>query len=167
MNVLADRLDSMKVRVSAPGGKLAAELRNRSEVELRFARGSYQWYSERSLETQLASLGKLLWAARMKGYHLAVSEALGEPVAREAPPVTPRDQAFYAARDRLVAEGRPADGRVAVAVRGMRDWQVTIANGTLRALNEDEFAARVNEAAGKLINDQQMKVWELKQRYYE
>jgi hypothetical protein len=65
-----------------------------------------------------------------------VSEAFGEPVTGDPRPETPRDEAFYAARDRLVAEGRSADGVVRVTVLGMRTWTVHIADGTLRALSE-------------------------------
>ena len=62
---------------------------------------------------------------------------------------------------------RPVRGRVHVAVQGMRDWTVRIADGTLRALTEEEFGVRVREAAAELIRDQLDKVRELKQQFYD
>ncbi|HEY9474043.1 MAG TPA: hypothetical protein VIS06_09355 [Mycobacteriales bacterium] len=44
----------------------------------------------------------------------------------------------------------------------MRDWTVRIADGTLRALTEEEFGVRVREAAAELIRDQPDRVRELK-----
>jgi hypothetical protein len=167
MGVLADRLDSMRVRASSPDGSITGELRDRTQVYLSFAPGSYRDYDEASLEEQLAGLARLLWASRMKEYYAAASEAFGEKVTKEPPPVSPRDAAFYEARDELVAEGRSADGRIHIAVRGMRTWTIRIKDGTLRALDQEAFSARVREAAGMLIDDQLTKVRALKLKFYE
>jgi hypothetical protein len=156
----------MRVRVSLPGGNIAGELRDRTEVQLSFAPGSYYRYGERELERHLASIAKLLWAGRMKEYYAAVSEAFGETITGEPRPVSPRDQDYYSARDDLIAEGRSSDGRIYVAVRGMQIWTVRIADGTVRALDEDEFAVRAREAAARLIRDQLTKIRALKDRFY-
>ncbi|HEY9474547.1 MAG TPA: hypothetical protein VIS06_11950 [Mycobacteriales bacterium] len=167
MGVLSDRLDGMRVRASSPDGMIVGELRNRTEVYLSFVDGTYRRYGKQALEDQLAGLARRLWAGRMREYYAAVSAAFGETIRGESPATGQRDVAYYAARDDLVAEGRSADGRVYVATQGMRNWTVRIADGTLRALTEEEFAVRVREAAGELIRDQLGKIRELKQQFYD
>jgi hypothetical protein len=70
-------------------------------------------------------------------------------------------------RDNLIAEGKSADSRIHIAVKGMRHWTVRIADGTVRTLTEEQFASGVREAARELINDQFAKVQELKQKIYD
>jgi hypothetical protein len=164
--VLSDRLDSMRVRVASPDGMIIGELRNRTEVRLSFVSGSYRQYDTSTLEQQLAGLARRLWAGRTRKFYEALSEAFGETVTGESRPVSPRDVAFHAARDELIAQGRSADGRVRVAVRGMRRWRVKITDSTLRTLSEEEFSARAGEAAVALIRDQLEKIRELKQQFY-
>jgi DNA-binding protein YbaB len=166
MGVLTDRLDAMTLEVSGPGGQVTAELRNRAEVDLRFAPDAYRQYDERTLEQHLETLAKLLWAARTKAYYAALSLAFGTSITGEARPLTRRDQDFDAERDELVAEGRSADGLVSISVRGMRSWTVEIEPGTLRRLDEHEFADRVRAAAAVLIKDQYARVADLKRRIY-
>lgn len=102
----------------------------------------------------------------MREYYAAVSEAFGEAITGESRAVSPRDHEYHSARDELVAEGRSSDGAVEIAVRGMREWTVRIADGTLRRLNEQEFAPRFAEAAAELIRDQSTKIRALKNRIY-
>nr|MDT0657600.1 hypothetical protein [Micromonospora sp. DSM 115978] len=166
MGVLSDRLDNLRLRVELPGGGIVAELVGRSEVRLSFAPGRYARYGERELEAHLASVGRLLWAERMRAYYAAVSDAFDERVTGEPKPVSPRDRDFQAGRDALLAEGRSGDGRIYVGVRGMRFWVVHIAAGTVRLLTEPEFAERAAEAARELITDQQARVRALKDRCY-
>jgi hypothetical protein len=166
VGLLAQRLDNMHVRVTAPGGEISAELRGRNQVQITFAAGRYQWLTEQYVEQQLAALGRLLWAARMKAYHAAVSDALQMPVDRDEPPVSQQDVDFYAARDNLVARGGCADSSVHIEVRGMRDWTVAIAPGSLRRFREDEFTVRVQEAATALIRDQFAQIRSLKDQIY-
>lgn len=167
MSALSDRMESLNVRVSVRGGRIVGELRGRAEVRLSFEAESYPRYDERSLEADLVDLARLLWAGRTKRYYEALSEALGQTVTREDPPETPRDVAYDNAREQLVAEGSSTDGLVHLAVRGMREWTVRIADGILRKLDEETFAARVNEAAGELIRDQMAKIRQLKEQIYE
>ncbi|MGH3389976.1 MAG: hypothetical protein ACRDOO_13990 [Actinomadura sp.] len=167
MGVLSDRLDSMRVRVPSPDGMITGELRNRMEVRLSFASGSYRQYDIPTLERQLVGLARRLWAGRTRKFYEALSEAFGETVTGESRPVSPRDVAFHAARDELVVQGRSADGRVRVATRGMQRWRVKITDGTLRTLSEEEFSVRVSEAAAALIREQLEKVRELKQQFYD
>ena len=64
----------------------------------------------------------------------------------------------------LVARGTSADERVRITVRGMTEWQVHIADGTLGTLPEMEFCRSVGEAASRLVDDQYQQIGELKRR---
>jgi hypothetical protein len=166
VGILAQRLDRMRVRVQLPAAGIAAELHDRTEVDLSFAAGRYRRCSERDLEWQLATIAKLLWAQRMKEYYAALSEAFGETITKESSPISPRDQHFHAARADLLAEGASSDGRIYVTCRGMQTWTVRIAKASIRVLDEDEFAVRAREAAAALIADQFAKIRTLKDRFY-
>lgn len=166
MGVLADRLDSLRVRATARGGRIAAELHHRTEISLVFGAGSYHRYDERLLEQDLASLARALWAGRMKAYYQALSEAFEEPVTGEPRPVTPRDVEYRNARDRIVARGESSGGHIVISVRGMRDWTVRIAPGTVTALTADEFADEAAAAGGALVRDQFAQIRGLKDRIY-
>lgn len=157
----------MRVQATSPDNMITGELRDRTEVYLSFAPGSYRQYRTASLEEQLAGLARRLWVGRMRKYYEAMSEAFGETITKEPPPEGQRDADFHAARDELVAEGHSADGRIHVAVRGMRHWTVRIADGTVRRLTEEQFAAGVRDAARELISDQFAKIRELKREIYD
>jgi hypothetical protein len=59
-----------------------------------------------------------------------------------------------------------ADNRVTITARGMREVDVRVADGTVRALSEREFSDRTREAVTALIGDHMSKIDELKRRYY-
>lgn len=162
MGVLADRLDRMRVSVTAPGRGFRAELTGRSEVRLSFARGYYRACTESELERQLTAVARLLYAERTRQYHAALRIAFRSPSIGDRPARVPRDLAYREARDQLVAEGRSPTGRVAVAVVGMREWRVAIAPRTIRDLDEGAFAEEVRAAASELIRDQFCKIIVLK-----
>jgi hypothetical protein len=166
VDTIADRLDAMVVRVTGPGARFTAELRDRTEVTVRFQPGNYEEYDEELLERHLTAVAKLLWAGRMREYYAAKSEAFGMSITHESPPLTARDQDYDAERDRMVAEGRSADGLVSISVRGMQAWTVRIAPGTLRLLDEHQFADRVRAAAAALIHDQFAGIARLKAQIY-
>jgi hypothetical protein len=90
----------------------------------------------------------------------------GETVTGEDTPVSARDLDWRAERDELVARGYSPDGRIAVKAVGMRQWEVHISPGTVRALSEHEFAEAAAQAAGELINDQFAKIAALSNKYY-
>jgi hypothetical protein len=165
MSSLAQRLDNIHVRVKAPGAEIFAELHHRSEVDISFGPGIYDWLAERHLERYLASAAKLLYV----GWTRACREALGDSIVQHsAAEETQTDRNYLDARGRLVATGRSADGRVTVTIKGVvHEVTVRIADGTIRALNQREFADRVHEAVAALAEDHLEKIRELKLRFYE
>ncbi|MGA5305434.1 hypothetical protein ACPCHT_36430 [Nucisporomicrobium flavum] len=166
MGELADRVDSMRVRVSTPDGAITAELYDRSKLTLTFLQGWYDLCDDSDLERRLATLAQLLWVARTREYWRTFSDVAGETVTGEDTPVSARDLDWRAERDELVARGYSPDGRIAVKAVGMRQWEVHISPGTVRALSEHEFAEAAAQAAGELINDQFAKIAELSNKYY-
>ena len=163
---MADRLDAMRVRAATPDGAIEAELTGRSDVRFWFRPGFYERCTERDLERRLAGVASVLWARRMRAYYAALSEAYEQPITGEDPPGGPRDLHYREMRDELVARGRSADGRIAASVRGMRDWDIRIQDGTLRALDEHAFLTAAGVVAGELIRDQFTQIARLKNTVY-
>jgi hypothetical protein len=166
MGELADRIDSMRVRASTPDGSITAELHDRDKLSLTFLQGWYDFCDDRDLERRLAVLANLLWVARTREYWRIFGDVAGHTVTGEDKPISPRDVDWREERDELVARGYSADGRIAVKAVGMRQWEVRIVPGTVRALNEHEFAEAAAQAAGELIQDQFAKIAALSNKYY-
>jgi hypothetical protein len=146
---------------------IMAELSGRSQVTLSFAPDWYGRCTDSELAHKLSSMSSRLWVARMREYWTVRSRDAGEIITGEVKPISPRAIAYREARNALVARGRSGDGRVSIAVEGMRSWTVTVAPGTVRALDEHEFAAAAGEAAAALIQDQYQKVAMLKAEIYQ
>jgi hypothetical protein len=162
MSDLRDRVWAVHVRASTPDGAIEANLADRTRVTLAFARGWYVRCDESDLERRLGALATLLWTARMRRYWEVLSLDAGERITGEQTPAGPRAMAFREARDALVARGRSADGRVSVAVEGMRRWTVRVRRGTVQTIDEYAFAAAAGAAAAELIEDQYRQIAALK-----
>src|SRR5690349_20523264 len=96
----------------------------------------------------------------------ASDEIAGGVEPEESPAIGRQDKAYASQRQELVAEGRSADGRITITVRGMRSWRVRITPGTLRTLDERQFSAGFGEAAHALIRDQFTGIRTLKNHGY-
>jgi hypothetical protein len=166
MSDLGERIWAIHVRVSLPDGAIEAELADRTRMTLSFARGWYDRCDEADLERRLVAVATLLWTARMRRYWEVLSQDAGERITGEPKPISPRAVAYCEARDALVAYGRSADGRVSISVEGMRRWSIRVQPGTVRALDEYEFAVSAGEAAAELIEDQYRRIGALKLEIY-
>jgi hypothetical protein len=166
MSDLRESIDAIQVRVSAPDNAITAELANRTRLTLSFAPGWYDRCDESDLERRLSALATLLWTGRMRQYWEVRSRDAGERITGEPKPISPRAVAFREARETLVAHGRSADGRISVSVEGMRRWTVRVQSGTVRAIDETEFAAAAGQATAELIQDQYRKIAALKLTIY-
>ncbi|NUR73710.1 MAG: hypothetical protein HOU81_23085 [Hamadaea sp.] len=159
--LLSERLDRMVVTASTPDGAIAAELYDRDQVRLSFP-GGYRWLDESRLPEQLAALGRILWARRMREFFAILSEDEDVPITGEPEPATSGQREFVERRAELVARGESADGRVALSVRGMQEWTVRVQPGTVRECSEEEFATAVRSAVTRLLDDQARQITELK-----
>ncbi|WP_328607310.1 hypothetical protein OG943_46825 [Amycolatopsis sp. NBC_00345] len=159
---LAERLDGIRVRVRAPGTEIEAELRQRTGITLSFGESVYEFIDELALERALAGIARLLWAGWQRRYRAAIEETNLNIDADDM-----RDWNFFTDRAKVEAAGESSDERITITAVGMEDFSVHIEPGTVREISEDQFSAGAAEAATKLIQDFQVKVDELKKRYYE
>jgi hypothetical protein len=164
MGAMADRIDAIHVHASAPAGGVHAELRGRDGLDVYFSSGFYRQTDERELEFRLTGVARLLWAEHERAYRQAVANFVLYP--GDPPAESVADVQFYEERDSLLATGRSDDERISVSVRGMRDWQVRIAPGTVRTLDEATFLAGARQAAIRLLSDQARQMIQLKVRVY-
>lgn len=161
MAELAQRLDSIRVRVNAPGADIEAELRNRSEFILTFGEGVYEFIDERVLARALENLARLLYAGWQREYRAAIAETHLN--------VDPEDQYDFNFQEELQAVescGESDDSRVTLSAIGMDEFTAQLKGGTVRELTEEEFSDRVGQAATLLLEDYQAQATELKMRYY-
>lgn len=161
MAELAERLDNIRVRTSAPGMDIEVELRNRSEFTLSFGESVYEFIDESALERALASLARLLYAGWQRQYREAIAET-----ALDIEPDDSHDFRFQEESRGVESWGESGDGRVALSAIGMDEFTARIKRGAVRELSESEFAMRASEAATLLVEDYQAKMTELKVRYY-
>jgi hypothetical protein len=162
MESLADRLDSIRLRVQAPGCEVYADLRNRKDVSISFGESVYEWMKESTLERSLATMGRLLFVEWVRRYRAELSDSFLAASRTE----TQNDRDFIAARAAMESTGRSQDGRVTFSVVGMQNLEVHIVRGTVRDLTESEFVARVHEAVQDLTTSYQSNVRELKLRFF-
>ncbi|NBH11312.1 hypothetical protein [Amycolatopsis sp. SID8362] len=162
MEDLAERLDSIRVHVRAPGTEIEAEFRRRTGITLSFGESVYDFIGESALERALAATARLLWVGWQRQYRTAIEETNLNIDADDL-----RDSNFFADRAKVEAVGASSDERITISTVGMENFSVHIVPGTIREIPEDEFAASASEAATKVIEAFQAKVDELKKRYYE
>jgi hypothetical protein len=166
MSELSDLLDRMRVHASVAGGAITGELHDHDRVDVSFAPGFYARSTDTALEQHLVSLARLMRAEYVRQYYAAVSTAFRRTITKDPPPIGPRDMDYAERRQELVAEGRSSSGRITISVRGMQSWRIRIAPGTVRALNETQFAEQFREAATALIRNQFAGIRALKNRIY-
>jgi hypothetical protein len=164
MGAMAERVDAIHVHASAPGGGVHGEVRGHNGVDIYLSSGYYDQANERQLERQLENVARLLWTARERALRDRMAEFDAYP---DESISSYEDERFHEERAQIVAVGRSDDDRIVISVRGMREWQVRLADGTLQALSERSFLAGLQVVASRLINDQLQQVNQLKVRVYE
>ena len=162
MTDLAEKLDGIRVHVRAPGTDIEAELRDRTGITLSFGESVYDFIDESALERVLAGVARLLWTGWQRQYRAAIDETNLNIDVDDM-----RDSNFFADRAKVEAIGESNDTRIVITAIGMENFSVHIKPGTVREIPEDQFAENAAEAATRLIRDFQVKVDELKKRYYE
>lgn len=166
MGHLADRLDSMLVTATTPDGTTFIELRGRTDVRISFAPGYYRHATESRLAGKLQAAARLLWVARTKEYFRAYAEATGRDASGEHID-TDNAQAFKDARMEIVARGESDDGVVTVVAAALWDWTISIAPGTVRAVDEQEFCRLAGQAGTRQIEDQYRQLRDVRRQLAE
>lgn len=162
MELLADRLDRIHLRVRVPGAPIYAELRHQREIGISFGQDTYRWTNEAQLQHALATLARLLSAGWAHEYTAALRDCGLEVV----PPPEVRARGYEEARDKIEAIGTSGDGRVAIVAIGLRDFAARIVPGTVRELSEQRFTACVREAATAFLDNHMAQIRELQRQYF-
>lgn len=158
----AQRVDAIHLQVELPRSEIYAELRHRDQVTITFGPGVYDFLSERSLEHAVGNLGRLLLTGWTRAYQATLDERI-----RSAQGVRDqRDRQFVEDRARIESCGTSYDERIVITARGLFDYDVSIADGTIRAIDEHEFAERLRDAVVQLVQDYMTQIRELQDRYY-
>jgi hypothetical protein len=166
---MSERLDAMVVEAASPDRQVEARLSG-EDVDLWFVPHAYRRFAEarhgeRELAHQLARLAALLWVAYRQGYQRIVGEATGTR-ARAGSVLIGRRRDFRRAQAELVADGRSSTGLVTLRSVGLVTWDVTIGDGTLRRLSEEQFVHETRGAARTLLDDHFEKTRLLKDRHF-
>ncbi|MDW5326430.1 hypothetical protein [Plantactinospora sp. KLBMP9567] len=164
MGAMADRINAIHVHASAPGGGIHGEVRGHNSIEIYFSSGYYDQANERQLERQLEGLARLLWTARERALRTSMAEFNVHP---DESISSYEDERFHEERAQLLAVGCSDDDRIVVSVRGMQEWRVQLAAGTLQAHSERSFLAGLQVAATRLISNQLQQVNQLKVQVYQ
>jgi hypothetical protein len=77
-----------------------------------------------------------------------------------------RDRQYVEDRARIESCGASFDERVVITARGMFDFEVSITDGTIRALDEHEFAERLRDAVVQRVQEYMTQIHALRDRYY-
>lgn len=159
MGRYAELMQRMHVRVSSPDGNIVGVMDGTSGGSLAFEEGSYRTYTERSLERQLAALGKLMVVGRRRAQREALQTATGFAAAADDPAESddPKHRRYLERWAQLTCEAMSPGECVYLSATGMRDWTVVIKDGTLRRLDETELLAEVHGAVMRLLDDQRDK----------
>jgi hypothetical protein len=156
----------MSAEATSAGHGLSARLDGRNQVRVAFPPGVYRSLTEGAAGRELAQVARALWVRRTASHQDMLRREFGADAPYEVPPSTAADHEFDRLLATLVAEGFSADGRIRVATRGLAQWKVALAPGTLRSLREIEFERGVNEAATALAKNRAERVAELRDRVY-
>ncbi|HIV59008.1 MAG TPA: hypothetical protein H9902_13735 [Candidatus Stackebrandtia faecavium] len=165
MGALAEKLDNMVAAANSPDQKISAKVSQRSKITLKFSPGSYETYSQGSLEHQLARLAELTWIKWQRGYE----EALHSRNMRVMKPELAKDEAtrkFLENRLDIESFGESDDGFVRVKTRGLRQWKVKIKPDILPELDEETFSRSCMKAVATVIADYNQKNEAYKKELY-
>ncbi|WP_213452293.1 hypothetical protein [Rhizomonospora bruguierae] len=168
---VSDYLARMVVEVRSPDQQITARVTNYTQVDVSFRPEAYDRYREDDLAHQLARLGGTAWVAyhrgRSEAYRRSQNLTAEELRAAERPPTDPKQRAYEEELNAVEGVGRSPDGAVRIDARGMTQWTVRIAPGTIRRLAERAFLAGLHAAVEGLFADRQMKIILLKSRYFD
>ena len=166
MGTYADLMDALTLRVTSPDGQLAATLTGRSKLDIAFADGSYSRYTERALEEQAKYLLQSVFSAQRRAHFDALSKAQGRMITEEPPPADNRGKRYRELVAEAVATGDSRRGTVRVGNRGITEWKVRIADGTLGRLSSQEFTGELGSALQAMLRELFVKRGQLRREAY-
>jgi len=163
MGHLAERLGRLEVDARSPDGNIAARVRGRDQVGVRFASGSYRSYREPELAGQLSQLATLTWARYRREYRDIMDAHLGVRAVTE----DEQDRRFAQEQARLTVRGVSPGRFVDVSSRALVRWEFALAGGTVGALSQERFLAELDAAIDDLLRDHRFQSVLLAARFYD
>jgi hypothetical protein len=171
MASIGDYLDRMVIAVTSPDGNIRARVSNYTEVEVELDPRAFERYDEERLGHQLARLGGTTWVAyhrgRSEAYKRSLELSAAELAEAEKPSEDPRRRAYEEELNNIEGEGVSTGRMVRIRTRGMTQWSVDIAPGTIRRLGRERFLAELQSAIKALLSDREMKIIVLKSQYFD
>lgn len=152
MGSVADRLDSMVVKVLSPDKNIQTVITDRSTVEVKLRPGILRGYSIPELQYQLERLAWLTWSGFGKGYDAAVGRS---PEARRqaGQNLNPTMSRFHDDVRKLKVRAKSPGDVVWVNTTGMQSWEIDLHERNLAKLNEEQFAAEITTTANELVTE--------------
>lgn len=147
---LEDRIGLLVVDARSPDGHVSARVQGRGSVSVGIDRGEYGRYDESGLAHQLAQLATVAWARYRRLYSETLEDYAGTPSEAED---SAQERTFAERSEQLECSGRSAGGDIELRTRGLRQWDVTIAPGTLARLPEHTFVAELSGAVAEVLAD--------------
>lgn len=124
-NDLQQRIDAAVFKVTLPNEQVSGEVRGQRQVSIRLAPGHYERVTTTKLQSELASLARLLFARGLRERQIAVKEVTGRVLTRRTR-IGSRGSAYAQALRELAAEGESDDGTVRVTSVGQQDWKSVV-----------------------------------------
>lgn len=163
---LAEAIERSVVSAHTPNEQVFGEVRGEREIRVWLAPGHYARVTTPTLQQELASLARLLFAAARRNNSRTFEQVTGRYLVDE-PPIAPKDVAYAEALRELAAEGVSDDGSVRVTAIGQQNYAVHIAPGTLDRLGQPQFQEACGQAANRLLADTERQAARLRWRIYE
>jgi hypothetical protein len=150
---LADRLSALSVEARSPDGRISALARGTDDITVRFTGDAYRRYTESDLARQLEQLAVLTWTRYRRAHNSIIESFVDQdgPVSGD----NEQDRVFYERLEHLTVVGASTDRWVTLQSRALVRWDVTVVDGAVRALTEEQFLGELGSAVADLMGDYQ------------
>lgn len=176
MGILADRLNTMTVRVMSPDATVRLYLTGGGQLHIEFAKGCLNEHTESSLATQLGHV--FTKALRRQRHDMAklVRETISEMDVDEddtfrgtspTPPPAPRARRIEAAAASITALGRSPRSCVTIRRIPGEIMDVKVRKGTLQRFSGEEVTVEVHAALNAVSADHQRQLTQLRREIFD
>jgi hypothetical protein len=166
-----ERLRGMSATAASPDGQIRATISGDLSLRITFSRGTFEWYDERGLSRQLASLGINTWVAwereRREIYRRSQSLTVEEAEQERRSSDDSRRDNFAADLRELECETVSPSAVLRIRTIGMINWQVEIEPGSLQQFRERDFVNEITGAFAGLMQDRERKLILLKAEHFD
>lgn len=177
MGILADRLNTMTVRVMSPDQTVRLYVTGGGQLHIEFAKGSLQHHTEASLSKQLSiSFTRMMRGRKQKTEEILravlAETSTPEPDLAPAPPPPARDAddpanaRFAAEQAQITGEGRSPRACVTVRRQPEDVMELRLRKGSLQRWNDEEVIAEIQAALVAMEKDYRKNLAALRQEVF-